>query len=84
LHEGRYREVTLYEALRPPRNGGFDAGSFLYFERSVLEEIRESGRRAADAWLAAGPPIDQLDDVMPAEAEPQRLPVRRARLAAVF
>jgi NTE family protein len=84
LHEGRYREVTLYEALRPPRNGGFDAGSFLYFERSVIEEIRESGRRAADAWLAAGPPIDQLDDVMPAEPEPQRVPVRRARLAAVF
>lgn len=55
-----YREVTLYEAIRPLREGFFNAGSYLYFERSVLARMRAAGRRAANAWLVAGPPKDHL------------------------
>jgi NTE family protein len=57
-----YREVTLYEAVRPPRDRRFNAGSYLYFERQVLAEMRATGRRAADAWLAAGPRVDRLQE----------------------
>lgn len=60
-----YREVTLYDAVRPARDGSFDAGSYLYFERRVLDEMRAAGRRAASKWLAAGPRIDRLES--PAE-----------------
>lgn len=57
-----YREVTLYEAVRPPRDRRFNAGSYLYFERQVLADMRAAGRRATDAWLAAGPRVDQLQE----------------------
>lgn len=56
-----YREVTLYDAVRPARDGSFDAGSYLYFERRVLDEMRAAGRRAASRWLAAGPRVDRLE-----------------------
>jgi NTE family protein len=64
--EGTYRNVTLYEAVRPGRNGCFNAGSYLYFEREVLAMMRAAGRRAATAWLAAGPRVDHLDEPVPA------------------
>ncbi len=56
-----YREVTLYEAVRPSRDRCFNAGSYLYFERRVLEEMRAAGRRTTSAWLAAGPRVDRLE-----------------------
>jgi len=55
-----YREVKLYEAVRPARDGRFNAGSYLYFERQVLAEMRRAGQRAARSWLAHGPRVDQL------------------------
>jgi hypothetical protein len=55
-----YREVKLYEAIRPRRDGTFNAGSYLYFERSVLARMRSSGKRAAAAWLSEGPREDEL------------------------
>ena len=58
----RYRDVTLYEALRPARDGSFNAGSYLYFERQVLADMHAAGRRAASAWLAAGPRVDHLEE----------------------
>ena len=58
-----YREVTLYDAVRQARDGSFDAGSYLYFERRVLEEMRSAGRRAATRWLAAGPRVDRIEPV---------------------
>jgi NTE family protein len=61
LEASPYREVTLYEAVRPARDGSFNAGSYLYFERRVLEEMRGAGRRSANAWLAAGPRVDRLE-----------------------
>jgi predicted acylesterase/phospholipase RssA len=57
-----YREVKLYEAIRPGREGFFNAGSYLYFERGVLSRMRAIGRRAADRWLAEGPREDQLEE----------------------
>jgi len=57
-----YREVRLYEAVRPARDNCFDAGSYLYFERKVLAAMQAAGRRAANSWLAAGPRIDRLDE----------------------
>ena len=62
LERAPYRDVTLYEALRPARNGCFNAGSYLYFERHVLDAMQAAGRRAATAWLAAGPLVDELDE----------------------
>ena len=56
-----YRDVTLYEPVRPAREC-FNSGSYLYFERSTIAAAYEAGRRAAHAWLAAGPRIDDLDD----------------------
>lgn len=61
IENSPYREVTLYEAVRPARDRCFNAGSYLYFERRVLEEMRAAGRRAASAWLAAGPRVDRSD-----------------------
>jgi hypothetical protein len=61
LQGGNYRQVTLYEAIRPPRRGKFDAGSYLYFERRLLADMYAAGRRAARSWLAAGPSIDRLE-----------------------
>ncbi len=66
--EGTYRDVILYEAVRPARNGCFNAGSYLYFEREVLAAMRAAGRRAAADWLAAGPRLDHLDEPAPSPA----------------
>ncbi len=63
--KGPYRDVKLYEAVRPARNGRFDTGSYLYFERKVLQHFRLAGRRAGDDWLAAGPLVDHLVDLHP-------------------
>ena len=62
LQKSGYREVKLYEAVRPARDGVFDAGSYLYFERKVLAEMHAAGRRAAQLWLAAGPRVDHLEE----------------------
>ncbi len=67
---GQYRAVTLYEAVRPDRGACFSAGSYLYFEREVLDSMYESGRRAASRWLAAGPVVDHLDEPVVAAAVP--------------
>ncbi len=61
LEAAAYRDVTLYEAVRPARADCFNAGSYLYFQREVLAEMQTAGRKAAQAWLAAGPRVDQLD-----------------------
>ena len=58
-----YRDVTLYEAVRPAGGGCFNAGSYLHFERSVLAAMHAAGRRAASAWLAAGPRADRLGEM---------------------
>lgn len=68
LESSPYREVTLYDAVRPPRDGSFNAGSYLYFERGVLADMRAAGRRAAATWLAAGPRVDRLDPTAAGEA----------------
>lgn len=68
LESSSYREVTLYDAVRPARDGSFNAGSYLYFERGVLEAMRKAGRRAAAAWLAAGPRVDRLEPAPAGEA----------------
>jgi predicted acylesterase/phospholipase RssA len=62
LQGGPYRDVLLYEPVRPVRAACFNAGSYLYFERNVLSAMYEAGRRAASDWLAAGPRVDHLDE----------------------
>jgi predicted acylesterase/phospholipase RssA len=62
LQGGPYREVTLYEAVRPMRDAVFNAGSYLYFERNLLSRMHLAGRVAASSWLAAGPRVDHLDE----------------------
>jgi NTE family protein len=59
--EGGYRAVTLYKALRPEAEI-CSPGSYLDFRRITLEKLSAAGRRAADAWLAAGPPKDDLPE----------------------
>lgn len=62
LQGGPYRAVTLYEAVRPARDACFSAGSYLYFERRVIQSMYEAGRRAASTWLLHGPRVDELDE----------------------
>jgi NTE family protein len=62
LQGGPYRAVTLYEAVRPARDACFSAGSYLYFERRVIQSMYEAGRRAAATWLLHGPRVDELDE----------------------
>ncbi|GIW43025.1 MAG: hypothetical protein KatS3mg077_0307 [Candidatus Binatia bacterium] len=62
LDPGKYRAVTLYEAVRPARDGLFDAGSYLYFDRKILDQMYTAGLRAAESWLEAGPRIDHLEE----------------------
>jgi predicted acylesterase/phospholipase RssA len=62
LAGGPYRDVILYEAVRPVRAACFNAGSYLYFERRILSEMHEAGRRAGGVWLAAGPRVDDLEE----------------------
>jgi predicted acylesterase/phospholipase RssA len=71
LQGGPYREVVLYDAVRPMRHACFNAGSYLYFERHILSAMHEAGRRAASAWLAAGPRVDHLDEPAPGVAAPR-------------
>jgi len=70
LQGGPYREVVLYEAVRPVRDACFSAGSYLYFERRVLSAMYQAGRRAAGTWLAAGPRVDGLEGPPPSLAAP--------------
>ncbi len=56
-----YRDVRLYEVLRPPRDVLFSAGSYLYFEHNLIAGLHALGVQAADAWLAAGPRLDRLE-----------------------
>lgn len=62
IDPGVYRAVTLYEAVRPARDGVFNAGSYLYFERAILEQMYQAGLRAAEAWLETGPRMDHLEE----------------------
>jgi predicted acylesterase/phospholipase RssA len=62
LDGSELRDVTLYEAVRPARDACFNAGSYLYFERSVLAAMQAAGRRSGKAWLAAGPVVDHLEE----------------------
>ena len=62
LEDSHYRDVTLYEAVRPARDARFTVGSYLYFERRVIAAMHAAGHRAASAWLAAGPCIDRLEE----------------------
>ena len=56
-----YRDVKLYEVVRPPRDATFTAGSYLYFDRQVIARMHRLGIEAAETWLAAGPRVDQLE-----------------------
>jgi predicted acylesterase/phospholipase RssA len=66
-----YRAVKLYEAIRPRRDDVFNAGSYLYFERSVLNRMRAAGRRSAAAWLSDGPLEDHLPEALETAATPE-------------
>jgi predicted acylesterase/phospholipase RssA len=56
-----YRDVTLYEVVRPPRNAIFTSGSYLFFEHGVIAHMHRLGLEAADEWLARGPRVDRLE-----------------------
>lgn len=57
-----YRDVRLYEALRPAQDRTlFVAGSYLDFQRPLLAAMFRAGQRAATEWLKQGPPVDRLD-----------------------
>jgi hypothetical protein len=71
LRGAAYRDVCLYEAVRPARGSVFSSGSYLYFERKVIRGMYEAGRQAGAAWLAAGPRLDHLEE----PAFPAALPV---------
>lgn len=85
LDPGSYRAVTLYEAVRPARDGIFNAGSYLYFDRKILDQMYHAGLRAADDWLKAGPRTDHLEDgstTAPASRVQRLAAVRTSRVPA--
>lgn len=61
IDQATYRDVRLYEVVRPARDATFTPGSYLFFEHGVIANMHRLGIAAADAWLAAGPPIDRLE-----------------------
>ncbi len=65
----QYREITLYQAIRPERTAVFDTGSYLDFSAQRLGDMFEAGRERARAWLAAGAPRDGLPPSSEAPAE---------------
>lgn len=70
LRGAAYRDVCLYDAVRPARGSVFTSGSYLYFERTVIRGMYHAGRQAGAAWLAAGPPLDHLAEPALAAASP--------------
>jgi NTE family protein len=70
-NRNRYRDVKLYNVVRPPRDATFNAGSYLYFDREVIARMHRLGIEAAETWLAAGPRLDHLEpfDGPPADAQ---------------
>lgn len=55
LPEAPWSPVELFQAIRPGDTALFGPGSYLHFERSVLLDMYEAGRRAAREWLDRGP-----------------------------
>ena len=49
-----------YRRGESARDAIFTPGSYLFFEHGVIAHMHRLGIAAADAWLAAGPPIDRL------------------------
>jgi predicted acylesterase/phospholipase RssA len=58
LPEDGLSVVELFRAIRPQPGVLFNAGSYLYFERSNILGMYQAGREAARAWLNEGPPLD--------------------------
>jgi predicted acylesterase/phospholipase RssA len=65
-----YRAVTLFVPIRPRLGTVFTAGSYLDFCSPSILRMYEEGRRATDAWLAAGPLPDALLPRGPLERRP--------------
>jgi NTE family protein len=61
IDDATYRDVRLYEVVRPPRNAIFTSGSYLFFEHGVIAHMHKLGIEAADQWLARGPRVDRLE-----------------------
>lgn len=70
--ESEYREVTLFKAIRPASSKLFNAGSYLFFERSVLLSMYHAGQIAAKKWLARGPELDGRNQDQPRVSDAQR------------
>ncbi len=58
LEDAPWGRVDLFRAIRPGQGALFGPGSYLHFERKVLIDMYEAGRRAARDWLTQGPPRD--------------------------
>jgi predicted acylesterase/phospholipase RssA len=54
-----YTVATLYEPIRPASSTVFNAGSYLYFEKTALLDMYRAGRVAAHHWLSQGPGLDK-------------------------
>lgn len=59
-HAASWSKVDLYAAIRPGDTALFGPGSYLHFERQVMLDMFEAGKRAAREWLSSGPPLDNV------------------------
>ncbi len=57
----RYREIELYQAIRPEHGPVFDTGSYLNFSKLRLKDMYEQGRTSAYDWLVRGAKRDALE-----------------------
>ena len=56
----KWNKVDLYKAIRPGDTALFGPGSYLHFEKQVLLDMFEAGKRAACEWLDRGPERDDV------------------------
>lgn len=59
-HAASWSKVDLYSAIRPDDTALFGPGSYLHFEKQVLLDMYDAGKRAAREWLARGPVRDDV------------------------
>ena len=58
LKGSHYRKVRLFQEIRPTDNKIFSAGSYLYFQKPMLQQMYDHGEEAILQWLANAPHED--------------------------
>jgi hypothetical protein len=58
--QSSYREIELFQAIRPQEENLCSSLSYLNFSEEVILNFYEHGRTCAKRWLKAGAPLDAI------------------------